>query len=114
MLYVQVITLHSTAKNICLSTISYIHIQIKLLFDVSNVFQLHLQQRKKIVIIHTEIFKIQTRVLNYLIETNLIFGTTIDGAERTLDFIKKKTPLILNRNMVTMKKHFFCLSNFND
>ena len=32
----------------------------------------------------------QTRVLNYLIETNLIFGTTIDGAERTLDFIKKK------------------------
>lgn len=58
----------------------------------------------------------QTRVLNYLIETNLIFGTTIDGAERTLDFIikRKKTPLILNRNMGTMKKHFFCLSNFND
>ena len=45
---------------------------------------------KKIVIIHTEIFKMQTRVLNYLIETNSIFGTTIDGAERTLDFLKKK------------------------
>lgn len=90
-----------------MSTISYIHIQIKLLFDVSNAFQLHLQQGKKIVKIHTEIFKMQTRVLNYLIETNSIFGTTIDGAERTLDFLKKKTPLIFKSKHGNYEKTFF-------
>ena len=48
----------------------------------------------------------QTRVLNYLIETNSVFGTTIDGAERTLDFLKKKTPLIFKSKHGNYEKTF--------